>query len=338
MIREAKLKLTMWYVLIIMSITIGFSIFIYNNVSKNAERALLNQQTRIIRRLQQDPQINSRGPMRFQLIDDTEALIDLKKRLLIFLLMANFVLLSFSAFLAYKLAGVTLRPIESMIKKQKEFVSNVSHELKTPLTSLQTQVEVLKRKKTYNKDEYEKVFNSLLDYIRGMTNLTNSLLEDTKFIELKYDQNIKKVDIEKLINKAVHLTEANWKRKNLSINVSVENTLLTGNEAMLTRLIIILLDNAIKFSPIKSEIEIKTHTSKGYLYIKVRDEGLGIPSDKKDLIFDRFYKIDTSRNSEGHGLGLYLAKEIANAHKGTIKVHSEENKGSEFEIKIPINP
>jgi len=129
-------------------------------------------------------------------------------------------------------------------------------------------------------------------------------------------------------------------KRSIKIATDISNIKLVGDEASIGELVSILLDNAIKYSPDKSEVFVKAVVQGGSAVISVKDNGLGIKAGEIPHLFERFYRADTSRSKtriNGYGLGLSIAKSIADAHHGTIEVESQPSKGSTFTAKIPLN-
>jgi signal transduction histidine kinase len=309
MFEKARLKLTLWYLTIVMVISLFFSIGIFRMVSMEIERFAYSPRFRVDSRFEQENMIK-----------------ESKGRLLISLLQVNGVILIISGSLGYFLAGRTLSPIEKMLEEQKRFVSDASHELRTPLTALKTTFEVGLRDKSMTLKEARHLISEGIDETNKLKKLSDSLLELAA--ENTVFQNIKVNDF---IIEAIARVQPLAKAKDIRIITKLDNSFVLGNQEKLTEVVTIILDNAIKYSPAHTKIRI---TAKGN-FIKVADQGKGINPQDLPYIFDRFYRSDKSRghlDEGGYGLGLAIAKKIILEHHGRITVNSIVGKGSQFKI------
>lgn len=223
---------------------------------------------------------------------------------------------------------------------QKKFVANVSHDFRSPLTSIRGYLEAM-LDGTIPPEMYEKYLTIVLNETERLTKLTNSLLTlnnlNTKGILLD------KTDFD--INRVIRNTAASFEgvclKKKLAIEVVLTEEVMYVNAdaEKIKQVLYNLLDNAIKFSHHDSVIKIETTEKKNKIFVSVKDTGIGIPKDDLKLIWDRFYKSDLSRGKDkkGTGLGLSIVKEIINAHGENINVVSTEGVGSEFVFSIPMS-
>jgi len=319
MFHEARIKLTAWYLLIIMAISLSFSGVIYVGVNNELARIESFQRTRIQRIVQGFP-----APLEVSQTPDADAINESRLRIITTLALINFSILILSGIGGYFLAGLTLDPIAEMVDEQKEFISNASHELRTPLTSLMTEIEVSLRDKGLGLGQAKKLLESNLEDVRNMNKLSNYLLKLNKLGDGSAKLEFKKVDLEQIVEKAAE-------NFNVKFNLELSKSEVVGNEESLTELVTILLDNAIKYSKKGGKIIVKTSGKT----LTVQDFGIGIPDNDLPHIFDRFYRADSSRNKvsvDGYGLGLSIAKNIIDSHKANIKVESEEGKGTIFTV------
>ena len=239
--------------------------------------------------------------------------------------------------------GATISYMASEIARseddQKKFVANVSHDFRSPLTSIKGYLEAM-LDGTIPPELYEKYLTIVLNETERLTKLTNSLLTlnnlNTKGMLL--DKSI--FDINKVIRNTAASFEGTCKSKAIAIEL-----ILTGDELFVTadvgkiqQVLYNLLDNAIKFSHPDSIIKIETNEKHNKVFVSVKDSGIGIPKDDQKLIWDRFYKSDLSRGKDkkGTGLGLSITKEIIQAHGEHITVISTEGVGSEFIFSLPV--
>ncbi|OGD54412.1 hypothetical protein A3J78_00115 [Candidatus Beckwithbacteria bacterium RBG_13_35_6] len=340
MFEQARIKLTVWYLFIIMLISMIFSIIIYSIISREFERRFRQAQMRL-RAEQLGIPFPGLIPRELEEIEPIllEELNNAKKNLIFNLIIINGVILVLSAGASYFLAGKTLNPIEKALNEQKRFVADASHELRTPLTALKTSVEVALRDEKINLAEVKKVLYSNLQDIDGLESLTSNLLSLANLQDNANNLGFDKTNIAEVISKAVKKIKPLAKKKSITIKVDVKKQVIVANKESLEKLLLILLDNAIKYTPKKGKIWINAERSRTNLTLSIKDTGIGI--DKKDIpnIFKRFYRTDQVRTKDtlgGFGLGLSVAKEIIKQHKGSVKVESILGKGTTFIVRLPV--
>ena len=217
--------------------------------------------------------------------------------------------------------------------RRREFVANVSHDFRSPLTSIRGYLEAM-IDGTIPAEMHEKYLNIVLNETDRLTKLTNSLLTlnnlNTKGMVLEYSD----FDMNQVIRNTVATFEGTCKNKQISIALILtgETMFVHADMSKIQQVLYNLLDNAIKFSHSNSTINIETRDKHNKLFVSVKDTGIGIPKDSLKLIFDRFYKTDLSRGKDkkGTGLGLSITKEIIHSHGENINVISTEGVGTEF--------
>ncbi len=222
---------------------------------------------------------------------------------------------------------------------QKKFVANVSHDFRSPLTSIRGYLEAL-LDGTIPPEMHEKYLNIVLNETDRLTKLTNSLLQlnnlNTKGMILEKTE----FDMNTVIRDTVATFEGLCEKKHISISLILmgDTMMVLGDMSKIQQVLYNLIDNAIKFSHNNSTITIETREKKSKLCVSVKDTGIGIPKDSLKLIFDRFYKTDLSRGKDkkGTGLGLSITKEIIHSHGENINVISTEGVGTEFIFTLPI--
>lgn len=321
MFESTRLKLTSWYLLIIMLISISFSVGIYRILSSeliNVERMQrvrqqLNYRDRFFRRL------------------DPEVIIEAQNRIKAELVLVNFAILAVSAAAGYFLAGKTLQPIKEMVDEQNRFITDASHELRTPLTSLKSEIEVGLRDKSIDLKEAKRLLMSNLEEVNSLTNLSDNLMYLTQYQARL--QNKSRLDLQDLLLEAQRKVQGLSKLKKIKFKNDFSSAFLFGNRDSLVELFVILYDNAIKYSPIGTSISSLITRTNNLTAIEIEDQGMGIKESELSRIFDRFYRVDLSRaksNIPGFGLGLSIAKQIVEVHQGSIEVKSQENKGTTF--------
>lgn len=340
---QARIKLTAWYLLIIMLISISFSIAIYRVLTSELNRMEKMHRLRVERgfseplRIVPPSNFDNQLP-RPQLLDPL-LIAETKNRLKITLIIINLTILAGSAAAGWFLAGRTLKPIAQMIREQNRFITDASHELRTPLTSLKSEIEVNLRNKKLNLKETKSLLKSNLEEVNHLQFLADGLIKLTQYQKETNGLVMSKVSLVLIINEASQKVANLAKNKNITLENIISDYPLVANKQALVELFVILLDNAVKYSPKNKKITLKTKKTDNQVLIQISDQGMGI--DKKDLprIFGRFYRADASRTKnqvEGFGLGLSIAKNIAKLHHGKIEVKSVVNKGSTFTVKLPL--
>ena len=222
---------------------------------------------------------------------------------------------------------------------RKEFVANVSHELKTPLTSIKTYSETI-LEQDLDEEERNRFMKVILSEANRMTRLVSDLLQLTKFDYKKVAWNKISFDITELTKQVCekHKIQAEKKDQMLECYVTSNVPNVYGDRDGIERVITNIITNSIKYTPEKGNIKVYVGAVHDDAYIKIIDNGIGIPKEDLPRVFERFYRVDKARSREmgGTGLGLPIAKEIIEANGGSIDMKSEVGKGTEVIIKVPI--
>lgn len=335
MFHSTRLKLTAWYLLIIMFISFVFSVVIFVDVNRELSRFEHFQTTRQerLKDMLGEPEVGM--PISSEV--DEQLIYEARSRLIASLVLLNICILAAAGGAGYFLAGRTLLPIHEALEDQARFIGDASHELKTPLTSLRSEIEVYLRSKTHTLVEADNIIKSNLEEVMRLQSLFNSLMELTSFGRINKRTQFTDLTLVPIIKNAIKNLQPIANAKKITIINKATNITFRGNEQSLTRLFTILLDNAIKYSNEKTKVKISSSVRGGVVSIKITDEGIGIAQEEIAHIFSRFYRIDKSRSSfdvPGYGLGLSIAKEIVKLHKGAINVKSTK-RGSTFTIELP---
>jgi len=333
MFTQARLKLTGWYLLIIMIISLSFSAFVYKSAVMEFQRRLNSIETRL--NLQGSALNMPRGQARV-FSQDVEAI---ENRLFLTLVYMNGVILVFSGLAGYFLAGRTLSPIEEAMEDQKRFVTDASHELKTPLTALKTTIEVALRDKKLKLKDSKAVLKDSLEEVDNLSKLTNDLLVLARYQQSGNVLIKNKINTKEVIKTAFKNVAPLVKNKNIKVTKNIKAIKINANKESIEQLFTIMLDNAVKYTPKNGKINISSKINNKQAVFTIKDTGIGI--EKKDIssIFDRFYRADTSRRNtktSGFGLGLSMAKKIVELHSGHINVDSKPGKGSTFTLRFPL--
>ncbi|MCX6704639.1 MAG: HAMP domain-containing sensor histidine kinase [Candidatus Woesebacteria bacterium] len=336
MFQSARLKLTAWYLTIIMLISIIFSVVIYGNVSNQID-GLIRMQNDRIRNFQIGPQKDSSGvPPNAPPMISTEELKNQEQQLAYTLLLINLGILVIAGGSGYFLAGRTLRPIKLMVDEQNQFISDASHELRTPIATLQAEMEEKLMEKEISDHEARSLIKSNLEELGTLKILTNSMLQLTKTHFLNGNNQIQDLSLLEIVNLAKSKVAALAKRKQIFINIKMPEIIVSGDKNALTEVFLILFENAIKYSSNASKVTVKGIKLSNKVKVSVLDHGIGISKEDIPHIFERFYRADKSRSLvDGYGLGLSIAKKIVETHNGSINVTSKLGKGSTFEVLLP---
>lgn len=342
--QSARLKLTAWYVAIIMVVSLSFSAFVYQSVISEVSRGFRLHALRNSASINATPDwvVIRRDPeptiMANQIISDDENLFEeIRLRIIIQLGIVNAVILIGSALAGYFLAGKTLRPIEEMVLDQRRFIGDASHELRTPLTAMKTEIEVAMRDKKMTLSEAKDLLTSNLEEVDKMQSLSNYLLALNRYESGEKELPMKSVAINKVIHQQVQKLKHLADSKKIILKEELQDISIKANETSMEELISILVDNAIKYSLAEGEVIVSLKQTKSYVILRVKDSGIGIKASDIPYIFNRFYRADTSRAKEkidGYGLGLSIAKSIVEMHGGKIDVDSVIGKGTIFTVTL----
>ncbi len=338
MFKQARIRLTAWYLLIITIISFSFSVLIYGILNREINRFANSQRNRIERDL---VIINPNSPPRpigTITLADQDLINDSRHRLLLNLVVINGFIITVSGVLSYFLAGKTLSPIQKMTEDQKRFISDASHELRTPITAMKSLFEVTLRNKNLNLKEAKNVIDTGIDQTNRLQKLSDSLLEISR-LENNQKPIFKTLDFTKIITDSVKQIEPKAKVKKIELVSKIEPSKISGDYSRLVELFVIFIDNAIKYSPDNTVIKIISQTKKNQIITKIIDQGIGISETDLPHIFDRFYQSDIARtktNESGYGLGLSIAQKIIQLHHGQISVKSKINHGTTFTVSLPL--
>lgn len=218
---------------------------------------------------------------------------------------------------------------------QKQFVDNVSHEIKTPISSIQGFAELLRDEKL-SKEEKEEYINIIQEESNRLLKLSTNMLKLSKLQNQSRITNKEQINVAEQIRKTISLLEPKWKEKEIIFNISMEEKYFYGDEDLLFQVWVNLIENAIKFSKDNGKINIDVKERENMIEIKIKDYGFGMDEEEMKKIFTRFYQIDKSHSEKGHGLGLAIVKRIVELSRGTIDVESQKNIGTTITVKLPL--
>jgi len=333
MFRSATVKLTGWYLAILMVISLLFSVAIYQLNFHEVNVRLENLQESLM-----DPSLTTKLTNSNQNIQQDEFRMDQSRQaatqMILALVYINMVVFVAGGFGSYFLARRTLGPIEKAHEAQSRFTSDASHELRTPLAAMKAELEVYLRDDKLTLEEAKELLDSNLEEVDKLIKLSEMLL---KMARLDYDKLEKKqIDIVELVPSVMKPFSKYKKRFDITTRKQAN---VYANEAAIIELMTILIDNAIKYSPARSRISIRVFERRTMTGFEIKNTGPPISPEKLPHIFDRFYRADNSRtesNKNGFGLGLAIAKKIAEIHHGYMQASSTEKETS-FTFYIPNN-
>jgi signal transduction histidine kinase len=224
--------------------------------------------------------------------------------------------------------------LQENLEKQKQFISDASHELKTPLTVIKSYANLLRRQGFQNKEIAEEAIQAIHLEATRIQKMTETFLE-LATLERESVLEIHEVNLVSLCQSILKQLKDVYKRE-IKLHYNEYPIVINADELKIKQVFIILLDNAMKYS--NDKIEVFLEKNEQYAIIRIKDYGIGIPQEELETIFERFYRVDKARSREtgGSGLGLPIAKSILKLHKGEIKIKSNEGFGTEVELFLPI--
>lgn len=226
--------------------------------------------------------------------------------------------------------------LNAMEKMRQEFVSNVSHEIQSPLTSIKGFARAL-QDNNLSEEKREHYLTIIETETTRLSKLSQNLLKLTLLESEEYTPERATYRLDQQLKQIVLNSEPLWAEKEIELELNLEKVHVTADQESMSQVWINLIHNSIKFTPNGGTITIQLKEYEKVVEVRIRDSGIGISKEQKQHIFERFYKADSSRNRAygGSGLGLAIVKKVLDLHQGEIKVESEEGKGTEFIVCIP---
>lgn len=230
--------------------------------------------------------------------------------------------------------------MHNLDESRQEFVSNVSHELKTPITSMKVLADSLNIQEDAPVELYKEFMQDIVDEIDRESKIIDDLLSLVKMDKSVAKLNISSANINESLELILKRLKPIAQKKNIELVFeSFRPVVAEIDEVKFSLAISNLVENAIKYNQIDGWVHVSLNADHQYFYIKVEDNGIGIPEDNQNKVFERFYRVDKARSREtgGTGLGLAIVRNSILMHHGAIKLHSEENVGTTFTVRIPLN-
>ncbi len=222
---------------------------------------------------------------------------------------------------------------------KNEFISNITHELKTPIATVSVAIEAMR---SFNAGMDPQKSKEYLDIsaneLQRLSLLVDKVLKLSMFEKKEIDLKYEALDMQELVAEVTSSMRLQFEKQGAAVNVATEgDTTLEGDRLHLVSVIFNLLDNALKYSPRTPRIDVKIKGTPNRLYLSVKDGGIGIPAEYKDKVFDKFFRVPTGNlhNAKGYGLGLSYVAQVVSKHSGNIKVESVEGNGCKFIISLP---
>lgn len=315
---EARVGLTLYYVTTAIIILGGSSIITYNAILTNLTESVLDRRF--------DPVITQ------LILSDAKSILFNR-----FLTIDSLIIVS-TVIIGFLLTNKTLKPIRTNMLKQKRFIADASHELRTPTAVIISGLEVALNNKKLDFVSAKKTLENTLDEMRELAELSNNLLDISKYDMPSFNIKYEEIRIDEKIERIVEKSRILAKIKKIEIKTKMESpATILGNRIELARVFYNILDNAIKYTPYEGKISVSGEIDLHRYLMTFSDTGSGIPKDSLEKIFEPFFRGDASRNTGGAGLGLSLSKKIIENHKGTIFLKSELDKGTTVTISLPLS-
>ena len=235
----------------------------------------------------------------------------------------------------YENFNLMTRELEATEIIQSDFVSNVSHEFKTPINAIEGYAMLLQDGQ--RSEEQALYVKKILLNTRRLSELVGNVLLLSKVDHQAIDSNTSRFRLDEQIRSALLLLESKWTERETEFDVELESIEFTGNESMLLHVWSNLIDNAIKYGLRGGLITLRLREEAGQAVFTIEDCGPGIPESHQPHIFDKFYQVESSRTTEGNGLGLALTKRVLDVCGGTIAVENLPTAGCRFTVKLPLN-
>ncbi len=229
--------------------------------------------------------------------------------------------------------------LEEVDKSRQEFVSNVSHELKTPLSSIKVLSEAMLLQDKVPEETYKEFLHDINSEVDRMTEIVNDLLALARLENNENSLNISEVDVNKMLKDIIKRLQPLAETKNIDVSFeAMKEVKVDADQVKLSLAISNLVDNGIKYTPVDGKVKVSVDADNQDCFITVQDSGIGISEQEQSRIFDRFYRVDKTRDREtgGTGLGLAITHSVIMLHNGSVKIISGEGEGATFIVRMPL--
>lgn len=227
-----------------------------------------------------------------------------------------------------------IKELNSIECLQKDFINNVSHEIKTPISSIQGFAKLLEAD-DLSKEERKEYAEIIKEESDRLLYLSTNILKLAKLENQERIMNKTKFNIAEQIRRTISVLEPKWKEKNIKFNVSLKEQEFLGEKDLMYQVWMNIIENSIKFSKQDGQIDVKMKTNQDSIIVEIKDYGIGMEEEEAKKIFDRFYQVDKSHTKPGAGLGMTIAKRIVELSDGKIEVKSKLNESTTFIVTLP---
>ena len=227
-----------------------------------------------------------------------------------------------------------VKELNSIECLQKDFINNISHEIKTPISSIQGFAKLLEED-DLSKEERKEYAEIIKEESNRLLHMSTNILKLAKLENQERLANKTKFNVAEQIRRTISILEPKWKEKNIKFNVNLKEQEILGEKDLLNQVWINILENSIKFSEKDGQIDVKMKTNQENITVEIKDYGIGMEEEEAKKIFDRFYQVDKSHTKPGAGIGMTIAKRIIELSGGKIEVESKLNKGTTFIVTLP---
>lgn len=337
--RSARLALTAFYLATLLAFSLTLTIGIRMFTEYEVNRAYMAQRGEFQELSRNGLDLLIANPERLFITSQDYHASVARQHLNRDLVILNIATLIVGGLVSYWFAGRTLKPIAAVHEAQARFVADASHELRTPLANIRAENEVFLRQKGFTEEDTRELVQSNLEEVQRLEHLSRDLLALTQYGQTELPTAPLEVGL--ILKEAVAQMNKVLEARSVKVEEQLAPGSVEGNQESLVRLMVILLDNAVKYGPQGGTIYVAgARHGSGYV-ITVRDEGAGIATYDIPHIFDRLYRGDTARTANnsgasGYGLGLALAREIVQANSGSIKAYNAKQGGAVFSVQLPI--
>lgn len=316
---RTRIKLTVFYMILISLILISFSIALYYSYARTISSDIEGNFT-----------------------DQEQELIITKsmERLRILLILINGGTLIATGIISFILVGITLQPIKEAMDRQKQFTADAAHELRTPLTVMKTELEISLEEPEFEKKQVSSLLKSNLEEIERLSQIVENLLLLSRMDNPQDKITPEEIAFSEFVRESIERMKPYMEKKRIHLRTFIpEKIVLRGDREWLRRLLLNILKNAVDYNREEGEIMIEVKEQVRGILLSVSDTGIGISQEDLPHVFERFYRAEKSHSREiqGTGLGLSIAKSIVEAHHGSIRAKSALGKGTTVEVFLPRN-